>query len=126
MVTTARQLTLLFALSFVLMLSPAWADGNKLLRNCKATLRVWDNNSNSTDDLMNSALCIGYITGIWDTILTFQAGSDKIKGACFPENATTGQMVRVVVKFLEENPKDLHNPEAILVLKTFNINFPCK
>ena len=126
MARTACKLSLLVALSFFLAFSAAWADGNELLNNCNAALRVFDNQSHAVDDLTKAGFCLGYISGARDTLIFWQLTSPDAKRVCFPVNVSIPQLIRVVVKYLNENPKDLNMEEIFLVLPAFKNAFPCK
>ena len=46
-----------------------------------------------------------------------------MKHACPPSNASTAQAVRVVVKYLRENPERLNMPASVLVTDAIRIHF---
>ncbi len=112
--------------------------GNDLINACKViTYDVTREN-----DLANLAICIGYINGFIDGNVFGQAlmgrkiyGKEspeirkqylKYKWLCIPQNVTSGQKARVVVKYLENNPGKLHLPAPIGVYSALLKNFPCK
>jgi hypothetical protein len=47
---------------------------------------------------------------------------------CLPKEKpqTVGQLARIVVKYLEDNPKQLHEPAASLATVALSKAFPCK
>lgn len=53
----------------------------------------------------------------------FPAWKDQ---TCVPANATVGQVARVLVKFLEDNPNRLHEPVGLLYMEALYDAFPCK
>ena len=104
-------------LSIVLMLllgSPARAavySGNTLLDRC-------NDNEN-----VSWGACLGYITAVSDVL----NGGDVIAGwkACNPKNVTPGQARDIVVRWLEENPKERHYSANSLVAIALSEAFPC-
>jgi len=64
--------------------------GSELLNACKE----------STDNF-----CIGYVSGVLDTTVS---GSDRGKFFCIPDRVTYDQLMKITVKYLEQNPKNLH------------------
>jgi hypothetical protein len=110
-------------------------DGNLLLVNCKAYVRGLDNPSSlrdmSTDDQVNAAHCIGYVTGVVDDHFWLQiidtSQFDPAKFYCIPSNTmTSNQIIRVITKWLEDHPSRLHEQAATLVIAALRENFPCK
>ena len=43
-----------------------------------------------------------------------------------PDGVKREQVVRIVVKYLEDNPKDLHRDEGLLVAAALVAAYPCK
>ena len=43
-----------------------------------------------------------------------------------PDGVTMGQLERVIVKFLEEHPAELHNTSTWLIQEALSDAFPCK
>ena len=52
-------------------------------------------------------------------------GSSAVLNACYPKGVTTGQLIKVVVKFLQDNPKDLHIMDVALIEEALHKAFPC-
>ena len=44
---------------------------------------------------------------------------------CLPDEATNGQMYEVVMKYLRDNPEQLHTPFRFLIVLAFEKAFPC-
>lgn len=106
-------------------------DGSSLLRKCSLAVRTFDGEKLSSTDAVDGAFCVGYIWGNHDTDFMVQMleEHDKItlmKHACPPSNASTEQAVRVVVKYLRENPERLNMPASVLVTDAIRSSFPCK
>lgn len=45
---------------------------------------------------------------------------------CVPEDATLGQMIRVVVKYIEERPAEMHLLFVALAMLALRDAWPCK
>lgn len=97
-------------------------DGNELLRQCQDAL---SDNADSVN-LLNTGMCFGTITGVSDTVVGLQASKVMSPILCIPDGVTTGQMARIVVKYLEENPKDLNLKGATLAFAAIVTTYPCK
>ena len=100
---TALLLTVLIpATSF------ASKDGNELLAECTKE-------GTETVDYMDISHCYGYIEGIADVHYTFVAWGHMQPLFCVPKNVTGGQVKKIVVKWLDENPEKLHLGAGSLV-----------
>ena len=105
-------------------------DGNLLLEQCQAFL---DTPILATPNLayengLAAGACIGYMTSVRDNNLRLNevlkvAKSDL--GYCLPSPLEGEQLIRVIVKYLEDNPAKLHTIAAPLVKAAFREAFPC-
>ena len=91
-----------------------YESGNSLLAKCE--------NKKSTD--LDYGLCLGYIRGIVDVHNTFVAGGLILPRYCLAKGVTTGQLQKIVVKFMEERPELLHQSAGIFVIAAFSSAFP--
>lgn len=96
------------------------ADGNELLSQCKISsdipsVRNWE-------QLCKAQYCDGVVSGA--------VGVGRFltpRPFCTPGSVTLGQMVRIVVKFLENHPELLHEKnEGLFVVAALSEAFPCK
>ncbi len=106
-------------------------DGSSLLRKCSLAVRILDGEKLSSTDAVDGGFCVGYVSGSHDTDYMVQMleEHDKItlmKHACLPSNASTEQVVRIVVKYLHDSPERLHMPASVLVTDAIRSSFPCK
>ena len=107
-------------------------DGNMLLSRCKIHIKGMDNGprSLSQDEQVLAAYCIGYVTGVFDDHFWLQLSDtsplDPTKYYCIPSGVSFNQMVRAVVKWLEDHPARLHEPAVLLIITSFKENFPCR
>lgn len=79
--------------------------------------------------MYRSGLCMGFIVGIvsehdiWLSEVPTAHGSLHF---CIPPDVSNGQLVKVVKKYLEDNPGKLHLRVEFLVQKALSQAFPCK
>jgi len=126
-----------FTLLLVLLLSPLAGNasedilsGSKLLRNCNSYLKLVGGSSNS-EIILGAGLCLGTVRGIIDAGAIFdtfadQAGKPPTNVFCVPESVSTDQGIRVVIKYLEGHPEDLHQRGTTLTVLALKQAFPCK
>ena len=93
-----------------------YVSGNDLIDNCENI------EGNDFESAFNMGHCYGYILGVYDTIeieidqKLLPSGKHSISGYyCLTTRLPYKQIVRVVVKYLQDNPKDLHTSAAILI-----------
>lgn len=67
--------------------------------------------------------CLGYIQGVADAS---RGENWKERSYCVPRGVLTGQMQKIVVKYLNEQPEILHYTAYILVQQALLEAFPCK
>jgi len=101
-------------------------DGNGLLKICKTYLRVQESHESATyADGLAWGNCVGYLRGVTETARIWQGGTGN-QTYCLPEVAETDQLIRVTIKYTEDNPAQLHQNAAALVQLAFMEAFPCK
>jgi hypothetical protein len=120
--TTAR--TILLALS-VGLASGAKAEvdrnsANYLLPACKAFV---DGHSSEGASLVAQGYCGGLVSGV-----ALIMGDSGLPYACahIPDGVTTGQQVRVVIRYLEQRPNRLHEPFKELAVEALANAWPCR
>ena len=89
--------------------------GNDLKQACESA---------QSKNPLDYGYCWGYITAIVDV-----ASGGPLPGgfkACVSTEATTGQLVAVIRKYLDEHPEYLHYNAASLVSAALKNAFPCK
>jgi len=107
-------------------------DGNALLHRCSLVIRMSDGqNVSSSLDNLDAGVCMGLVRGIADTMTLWQSldhgpvDNGEIHG-CLPDSIKTIQLARIVVKYLNDHPERLQNPDTRLVLMALADAFPCK
>ena len=111
-------------------------DGNKLLEQCKGVIRTIDTNDYANADQFGSGICFGYVNGsrgaygISVGALKYAGTYDnevtKILLPCIPEQVQVIQLARILVKYLESHPEELHEDQSFLISKAFLKAFPCE
>ena len=101
-------------------------DGSGYLKVCKTSLRVGDDVGSATwEDALEDGMCMGYLSGVIETAKIWQLGTGN-QSFCLPEAAEPNQLIRVTIKYIEDNPAKLHLYAAALVQFAFIEAFPCK
>ena len=103
---------------FVLVMSiPAEADyytGNDLAEDCEAK-----------NNMLKQGACIGFVTGLNQGVFLTSSISKSKKIFCAPRGVSVGQLVKVAVKFMKENPEVLHLSAGIILMRAYRVAFPC-
>lgn len=105
------------------------ADGNRLLEYCTSSVQFMDNGSFSSGTQSAQAeWCVGYVTGVMDVLDLSRKHADKADQKYYPclAGIASGQAIRVIVKYLRENPERLQERAVTLSLAALQRAFPCK
>ena len=92
-----------------------------LLAACNAGVRAID--GDRTAPALDWNICVGYITGFLDGLLSERVNAKFI---CVPEKVTLGQLARVMVKHFEENPNTLHLHRVMGIEEALVRAYPCR
>jgi hypothetical protein len=92
----------------------AWTSGGQLLEACEK------------EDFFSKGDCFGYISGTLDSYEMAAGRKGFTIRHCIPEGVTKGQMKKIVMKYLNENPEKLHFTASSLVLTGLREAFPCE
>ncbi|MBA6292338.1 hypothetical protein H4J58_04065 [Colwellia sp. MB3u-70] len=109
--------------------SQAEAGGNELLERCQLAVDIFDGKELKEGSDWKAHSCVAYITGL--TTMNSLYSSDEFKKKdnkyfCRPQGVTNSQAVRVVLKHLKNNPKDLHESRTFLAVLALREAFSCK
>lgn len=103
--------------------------GSNLLPKCQAEVTMGPGTKavavKDVQQAVDGSYCGGYILGVVDSIVGITA-TERHTTLCIPANADADQLVRVVVKYLADNPANLNEPAGPLVAKAMLDAFPCK
>lgn len=110
--------------------------GNRYAEVCASTEKPTDKWNDL--DIMNASTCQGFMLGINAGVsIALQAlkkenmldasmkGSFEDFGACVPDEVVLGQMTKITLKYIRENPEQAHLPSAELVILAQAHAFPC-
>lgn len=104
------------------------SDGNDLLKSCKALLAATAKNPEpmNVGDFAQGA-CLGIIEGVRTTMVVLNGNLSPELRTCFPPKGIINeQAIRIVVKYLEDNPAKLNEDRAVLTATAYNQAYPCK
>jgi Rap1a immunity proteins len=104
-------------------------DGNRVLEYCTSSVQFMDNGSFSSGTQSTQASwCTGYVTGAMQALDLARRLSDMQDQRNYPclAGVASGQAVRVIVKYLRENPEKLQERAVTLSLAALQRAFPCK
>ena len=105
----------------------AIADGNELVEHCNSAIKLYEGeNSASTTTEIGAGLCLGVLDGFRSLNTFYEAVLEKDQlFFCIPTGVTNGQLAKVVVKYLNDNPSELHEPATALIWTALFEAFPC-
>ncbi|WP_141251695.1 Rap1a/Tai family immunity protein [Pseudomonas syringae] len=114
------------ALAGLMVSGTALADGNDLLTQCQVAVKNMDARAGGNYD---TGVCLGIIQGVTESIFILNDSLPKDLKFCVPsgtEGISHGQSVRIVTKFLRDNPALLHEHSSLLVMMAYKQAYPCK
>jgi hypothetical protein len=79
----------------------------------------------NSDSSYEKGMCLGYIVGVVDSFNTTYALKGGKKVFCIPPGVTSGQLVLVLKKSMQEHPETLHLPASAHTLSALTTAFPC-
>ncbi|RON40285.1 Rap1a/Tai family immunity protein [Pseudomonas brassicacearum] len=102
------------------------ADGNELLKYCQATVR-WLDTGETAGGMFGPGYCLGVINGVMSLRGITNSRFPKNAQTCIPSSVpSTGQTARILVKYMTENPEQLHLDEGFIAMLAIHRAFPCK
>jgi hypothetical protein len=101
----------------------SFATGNDLLTEMEKCDKYKAGQKNND---FNCGFTIAYVAGVADAHDSLQKNMGFEALICRPVRGTTGQMVTIVRKYLDNYPEQLHATASSLVLNALAIAFPCE
>lgn len=95
--------------------------GNEFLDWCETAL----SNEASQKVTFTSGYCVGAIQATSDIIPLANASMEEHR-ICLPPSTTNKQIIRIVVKDMQEHPSNLHLNSTVLTIGALQRAFPCK
>jgi len=130
-----RLTHLLLAAAALLCSTPAFplstVTGLSLLHDCQSAIKGTDDLAHlTTEQDRASGRCISYVQGLMDAN-EFWVHRDKVlhgstKHYCIERDTSLEQVIRILVKYLENTPKDLNENGWICLEAALQQDFPCK
>jgi hypothetical protein len=80
----------------------------------------------------NSIACISYVAGFVDGVnvhtgfAAYKMKQKMPKLFCLPEGVEDGQLVRIVLKFVRNNPEDAHRRTEVLIARALRESYLCQ
>jgi hypothetical protein len=105
----------------------AEGDGTGLMKQCTEAVKAMDGVEDPDSiDFGDAGRCMGVVDGFAGAAAYYETKPGSPNMICFPaEGATVGQSVRIVNKYLHNNPQQLHEPSTVLIFGAFVTAFPC-
>ena len=106
-----------------------YESGNAFVRFCSVADKV--DKSSSDSDVQHAASCAFYVLGFvhgveYGTGFTETTkGKNALQPFCRPDGVENGQMVRIVLKFIRENPEEAHKATPLLITLAMAQSYPC-
>jgi len=102
-------------------------DGNSLLSNCNATIRIMDGEKFSAEtNEIGIGQCFGLVEGVRNTLVYLNDSLGSNLRVCWPDKGIpNGQAVRVVVKYLNDHPAELNLDQTLLTMLAYKTAYPC-
>ena len=94
---------------------------------CKSVENVnLDTKTVPVKDAVNVGRCLGFISGVVDLNTMDEDILKKASHAwCVPAGVTETQLAKVVVKYGNDHPEELHFPGVMIVASALVVAFPC-
>lgn len=105
--------------------------GNAFLRICSVVDRGGDQEKLSSDQTIALASCLNYVNGFTsgvDTEMRFVKNATKQSTHapfCLPESVKQIEMVRVVLKYIRDNPAAARRNANSLIMFSLGEKYPC-
>jgi len=100
--------------------------GSDFLEVCSSIDSEWNRNPVR---IYNDATCLGWVEGFTDGFTVHEellSVPKKDRMACVPHGTTTIQTVRVIKKYVADNPGKAHRPTRYIASIALAGAFPCK
>jgi hypothetical protein len=104
-------------------------DGNELLRNCNEAVRLADGEKLDLAAMGSAMFCQTYVAAWIDGYVAAKTISEQNWRFpyCPPSSGWDNtQSVRIVTKWLKDNPEQLHNRATLSVMVALSKAFPCR
>lgn len=111
-------------------------DGTALQRECETALLAADDGPDAPerdtaepgDDIergYHMGQCLGLVSAVWHTHMLMVEEFDGRDAFCPRSSISTGEMARIVSRYLQVNPAELGEWDTVLILRAFIAAYPC-
>jgi len=107
---------------------PSPLPGNTLLDACRMAIRLDENGGagGPEDAPFSAGLCYGFLLGMGEMNAAYTALHPRAQPfLCPPREFNEQQGARIILRYLDTHPEQLHLPGGALVLDAFRAAFPC-
>lgn len=116
----------LFALMLLPLAFDAGAkDGNALIADCHVAVAVMNGQPDAAAGSVSALYCMGLVKGVYDSMHMFVTKAFDGRTMCYPATMQTGQLTRIVSKFLDDHPVLLNDDDTTLAAFAFMQAFSC-
>jgi hypothetical protein len=101
---------------------------SQMADECRVAIRVFDSHGKEGTmlDLADSGHCLGYVAGVLDGFVSFQAWRpSNVNQLCIPDAVAMEQSVKIVMKHIDAHPEELHLPAPNIIWAAMHQAFPC-
>ncbi len=111
----------------------------KMYQFCKLWVKKNNGQSLSQINLTKSLACSWYFKGMFDSSVFVQVMNNiksgqsassmrqaRLNGICAPKNISTGQWIRIFVKYLDDNPQNLNRSASLNSSAALKKYYRCK
>jgi len=100
--------------------------GSNFLEACSS---IDSEGNRSSVRIYNDATCLGWVEGFEDGFTVHDellSVPEKDRMVCVPSGVTTIQIVRIIKKYIADNPEKAHRPTRYIASLALARAFPCK
>ncbi|SRR6266446_1804997 len=100
--------------------------GSNFLEVCSTIASEWNRNPVR---IYNDATCLGWVEGFADGFTVHDEllnVPQKDRMVCVPHKVTTIQIIRIIKKYLADNPDKAHRPTRYIASVALARAFPCR
>jgi hypothetical protein len=94
-----------------------------LVKNCR-NITLLDKTGNG--NALQAGLCSGYIAGFVDGTYIGKVHGHLPIPYCLPPNVTNDELAKVVIKYADQHPEQLHETAPYFIAKALSVTFPCR
>lgn len=102
--------------------------GNAFVRVCSAI----EKDEHTDLETLHVLSCMSYVSGFvqgvfWEAeFVRINTNKEMRKPFCRPKDVENAQLVKVVLKYIRDNPEEANEPTAVLIISALAKAYPCK